>query len=58
MELSTAAKKFYGVGPRYLGLSDGTVINQTPVSKFLCSAEALNAIQLKMSIDGLDGVGK
>lgn len=43
---------------RFLGLSDGTVINQSPVSKFLCSAEALNAIQLKMAIDYHDGVGK
>jgi len=43
---------------RFLGLSDGTVISQGPVPKFLCSESALNAIQLKMSIDFLDGVGE
>ena len=43
---------------RFLGLTDGTVINQSPVSKFLCSPEALNAIQLQMAIDYLDGVGR
>ena len=43
---------------RFLGLSDGTVISQSPVPKILCSEVALNAIQLKMSIDFLDGVGE
>jgi hypothetical protein len=42
---------------RFLGLSDGTVINQSPVAEVLCSPVSLNAIQLKMSIDFLDGVG-
>ena len=43
---------------RFLGLSDGTVISQSPVPLILCTPVSLNAIQLKMSIDFLDGVGK
>lgn len=42
---------------RVLSLSDGTVINQGPVHKVLCTAQAVRTTRLKISKDYMDGEG-
>ena len=43
---------------RLLALSDGTVINQSPISPVLCSDKAIWTTRLKISKDYRDGEGE
>ena len=43
---------------RLLALSDGTVINQSPVTKHLCTMKALLSSKRKIARDFYDGRGE
>ena len=43
---------------RLLALNDGTILNQSPVSKTLCSIQALHSSQLRIAKDFQDGRGE
>ena len=42
---------------RLLALNDGTIINQSPVAKKLCTMKSLQSSRLKIARDFLDGRG-
>ena len=43
---------------RLLALSDGTILNKSPVPKKLCSIKALHSSQLRIAKDFQDGRGE
>ena len=43
---------------RFMSLEDGTIVNQSPVPKSLCSEKSLQYTQRKIAVDFADPYGK